>query len=246
MTGTSWSNLMISSCFVNQWKVGLPFRIFWQRHQWIPLWNPSPLNWSTYSISWTTLAAGSLTIGSQLAQLIRLRRRKSKLQPSWTTCHLRWTIQYHNAVESTNWKMFTSNLESHQMNLLIISELLLIDVNFPTEEKKEWNVHYRFARAFSDKELIKKLLALDLTATTTKMLEVCCTHITISGNLEAMGLKEQKTVNAIQRQNKPHQGKKPPAHSVHSCGHCMKSHPPGKSSCLATNDNCQGCGKLGH
>ena len=78
--------------------------------------------------------------------------------------------------------------------------------NFPTEDEKEWNVQYRFVRALSDKELVKKLLALDLMATTSKMLEVCCTHIAISDNLEAMGLKEQKTVNAIRRQNKPHQG----------------------------------------
>ena len=79
--------------------------------------------------------------------------------------------------------------------------------NFPTEDEKERNVQYRFVRALSDKELVKKLLALDLTATTAKMLEVCRTHIAISDNLEAMGLKEQKTVNAIRRQNKPRQGK---------------------------------------
>ena len=36
-------------------------------------------------------------------------------------------------------------------------------------------------------------------ATTSRMLEVCRTHIAISDNLEAMGLKEQKTVNAIWR-----------------------------------------------
>ena len=51
-------------------------------------------------------------------------------------------------------------------------------------------------------------------ATTSRMLEVCCTHIAISDNLEAMGLKENKTVNAMQRQNKPHQGRKTPADSV--------------------------------
>ena len=118
---------MISSCFVNQWKVGSPFRIFQQRHQRIPLQNQTPPNWSTCSISWATLAEGSLTIGSQLAQLMRLQRRKRKLQPSWTTCHRQWTMQYHNTAESTNWKMFVSDLESHQMSLLTISKLLLID-----------------------------------------------------------------------------------------------------------------------
>ena len=118
--------------------------------------------------------------------------------------------------------------------------------NFLTEDKKERNVQYRFIRALSDKELIKKLLALDLMATTSKMLEVCHTHIAISDNLEAMGLKEQKTVNAIWRQNKPHQGREPPADSAHSCGCCTKSHPPGRSSCPARDDHCQGCRKLGH
>ena len=78
------------------------------------------------------------------------------------------------------------------------------------------------------------------------MLEVCHTHIAISDNLKAMGLKEQKTVNAIRRQNKPHQGRKPPADSAHSCGRCTKSHPPGRSSCPARDDHCRGCGKLGH
>ena len=63
--------------------------------------------------------------------------------------------------------------------------------NFPTEEEKEQNVQYRFVRPLNDKELVKKLLALDLTATTSKMFEVCCTHIAISDNLEAMGLNQQ-------------------------------------------------------
>ena len=33
---------------------------------------------------------------------------------------------------------------------------------------------------------------------------------------------------------------------MHSCGHCMKSHPLSRSSCPTRDDNCQGCGKLGH
>ena len=118
---------MTSSCFANQWRVGSPCKTFQRRHQRIPPWNPTPLNWSTCSISWATLATGSLTIGSLPVQLMRLQGRRSELQPSWTTCHQQWTIQYRNAVESTNWKMFASDLESHQMNLLTISELLLID-----------------------------------------------------------------------------------------------------------------------
>ena len=78
------------------------------------------------------------------------------------------------------------------------------------------------------------------------MLEVCRTHIAISDNLEAMGLNQQKSVNVIQKQSQPHHGKKPQADSVHSCGHCTKSHPPGQSSCPAQEDKSQGCGKLRH
>ena len=78
------------------------------------------------------------------------------------------------------------------------------------------------------------------------MLKVCQTHIAISDNLEAMGLKEQKTVNAIRKQNKPCQGRKPPVDSVHSCRHCTRSHPPGQSSCPAQDDICGRCGKKGH
>ena len=118
---------MISSCFANQWRVGSPCKTFQRRHQRILLWNPTPLDSSTCSISWATLAAGSSTVGSQPAQLMRLRGRRSELQPAWTTCHQQWTMQYHNAAESTNWKMFASDPESHQMNLLTVSELLLID-----------------------------------------------------------------------------------------------------------------------
>ena len=46
-------------------------------------------------------------------------------------------------------------------------------------------------RAVDDKELVKRLLALDIKATTAKMLEVCHTHIAISENLDAMGLSGQ-------------------------------------------------------
>ena len=45
--------------------------------------------------------------------------------------------------------------------------------NFPSDEEKEWNIQYSLVRALNDEELIKKLLTLNLKATTPKMLEVC-------------------------------------------------------------------------
>ena len=150
------------------------------------------------SISWATLASGSLTIGSQPTQLMRLQRRKAgyslhglpviydgpcgiaMLQnlPTGRCSHPTWRV-----TRWTHWPSLSSCW-----------------CNFLAEEEKEWNVQYRFIRALSDKELIKKLLALNLMATTSKMLEVCHTHIAISDNLEAMGLKDQ-------RQSMPYKGK---------------------------------------
>ena len=56
-------------------------------------------------------------------------------------------------------------------------------------------------RALDDKELVKKLLALDLKATTAKMLDVYQTHIAISDNLDALGHVGSKPVHAIQQGN---------------------------------------------
>ena len=129
LTGTPQSNMMISSCFTNQWKVGSPFRIFQQKQPQEPdlMQNLTQLDWNMCSISWATLAAGNLTIGSQPAQLLRFQRRKSKLQPSWTTCPLWWIMQCHNTAGSINWKMFASDPESHQMNSSTVSVPLLTD-----------------------------------------------------------------------------------------------------------------------
>ena len=57
--------------------------------------------------------------------------------------------------------------------------------NFSTDEEKEWCVQFWFVHVLSDIDLFKKLLALDLTATTAKMLEVCHSHITIANKLNA-------------------------------------------------------------
>ena len=76
---------------------------------------------------------------------------------------------------------------------------------FPSDEEKERNIQYCFVHALFDSDLICKLLALKLTATTSEMLELCCTHITISDNMSAMGLTGSKTVNAIHQQKQQHQ-----------------------------------------
>ena len=101
--------------------------------------------------------------------------------------------------------------------------------NFPTDDEKECNVQYHFVCALSDKDIVKKLLGLDLKATTAKMLEACRTHITISDNLDALGLVGSKSIHAIHqgKHNKQCQhGAKQPGNQ-HQCGNCTKSHPPG-------------------
>ena len=60
--------------------------------------------------------------------------------------------------------------------------------NFPTDMEKERNIQFQMVRALSDTDLIRKLLAMKIEATTAEMLAVCCTHITIADNMSSMGL----------------------------------------------------------
>ena len=97
--------------------------------------------------------------------------------------------------------------------------------NFPSEEEMECNVQYRFVRTLNDKELVKKLFALDLKATTAKMLEVHRAHIAISDNFDAMGLSSSKSVNAMKQQGKQlHHGHKQFNGNQHQCGNCTRSY----------------------
>ena len=70
--------------------------------------------------------------------------------------------------------------------------------NFPTDEEKEQSVQICLVCALTDSELVKKLLALDLKATTAKMLKTCRIHIAIADNLNVMSLRS-KTVNAVNK-----------------------------------------------
>ena len=72
--------------------------------------------------------------------------------------------------------------------------------NFPTDEQKEWNIQFHLVCAITDSELLKKLLTLDLKATTAKMLKTCRTHIARVDNLYTMGLWS-KTVNALNKES---------------------------------------------
>ena len=73
-----------------------------------------------------------------------------------------------------------------------------IDATSQQMRKRNKNVKFCLAHALPDGELVKKLQALDLKATTAKMLETCRTHIAIAVNLNAMGLRS-KTVNAVNK-----------------------------------------------
>ena len=101
--------------------------------------------------------------------------------------------------------------------------------NFPTDDEKERNVQFHFLCILSDKDLVKKLLALDLKATTANMLEVCRTHITISNNLDALGLVGSKSVLVVHqgKHNKQCQHGAKQHGNQHQCGNCTKSSPPG-------------------
>ena len=94
-------------------------------------------------------------------------------------------------------------------------------------------------RALSDTDLIRKLLAMKIEATTAEMLAVCHTHIAIADNMSSMGLST-KAVSAVQKTMK-----KSSTHST-LCGNCTKHHTPGREHCPAKDSTCHSCQKIGH
>ena len=93
--------------------------------------------------------------------------------------------------------------------------------------------------ALSDKDLIRKLLAMKIEATTAEILAVCCTHIAIADNMSSMGLST-KVISAVQKMMK-----KASSHSI-PCGNCKKCHTPGREHCPAKDYTCHSCQKIGH
>ena len=111
--------------------------------------------------------------------------------------------------------------------------------NFPTDAEKERHIQFRMVRALSDTDLIRKLLAMKIEATTAEMLAVCRTHIAIADNMSSMGLST-KAVSAVQKMMK-----KASSHS-NPCGNCTKRHTPGREHCPAKDSTCHSCQKIGH
>ena len=85
--------------------------------------------------------------------------------------------------------------------------------NFPTDAEKERHIQFQMVRALSDTDLIRKLLAMKIEATTAEMLAVCHTHIAITDNMSSMGLST-KAVSAVQKMMKKASSQGNP------CGNC--------------------------
>ena len=117
---------------------------------------------------------------------------------------------------------------------------------FPDDAEKECHTQFWFGHAPNDPELVLKLLAMKIDATTSQMLETCQTHIAIADNMSSMGLSANspKSVNTIQKHPKSWQQKH--TKSQHECGNCTKKHPLGRASCPAKDSPCNGCSKKGH
>ena len=89
--------------------------------------------------------------------------------------------------------------------------------------EKERHIHFQMVRALSDTDLIRKLLAMKIEATTAEMLAVCRTHIAIADNMSSMGLST-KAVSAVQKMTK-----KASSHG-NPCGNCTKRPFQGEST----------------
>ena len=111
--------------------------------------------------------------------------------------------------------------------------------NFPTDVEKERHIQFQMVHALSDTDLIRKLLAMKIEATTAEMLTVCHTHIAITDNMNSMGLST-KAISAVQKMMK-----KSSTHST-PCGNCTKHHTTGREHCPAKDSTCHSCQKIIH
>ena len=169
--------------------------------------------------------------------------------------HLQSTMDHEISIRCRIYKLEeTRILPGESPDELVDCLRALVDrCNFPSDDEKEWNVQYRLVRALDDRKLVKKLLAMPITAMTAKMLEMCRTHIAINGEMDAMGLGSSKDVHTVRKgppkkgQGKgQRQGQGQKQQQQHSCGNCTKHHAPGCSSCPAKDAQCRACGKTGH
>ena len=168
--------------------------------------------------------------------------------------HLQSSMDHEISIRCRIYKLEDTRIQPGETPDELVERLrtLADRCDFPSEEEKERNVQYRLVRALNDRELVKKLLALPIKEPTSKMLEVCRTHLTINGEMEAMGLGSSKPIHAVRRGNpKRSQQQKPTKpqqqqQQQHSCGNCPFQHAPGRASCPAKDAKCRACGKTGH
>ena len=106
--------------------------------------------------------------------------------------------------------------------------------DFPTDAEKEQHIKSRLVCALSDTDLVRKLLAMKMEATTAEMLATCHMHIAIADNMSLMGLTT-KVVNAIQKVPRKTQS-----------DNCTKPHAPGWQPCPVKDSTCNYCQKVEH
>ena len=100
--------------------------------------------------------------------------------------------------------------------------------NFPTDSEKERHIQFRMVHALSDTDLIRKLLAMKIEATTAKMLAVCRTHIAIADNMSSMGLSTKAVVKCSTEDDKETTHTRQPMWQLHKMPHSRERALPSK------------------
>ena len=191
-----------------------------------------PHDWSICSISWVPSDEGSMSSGTPLVRPQRKERRIRRVPSSlWSS----YTAPMDHPVsqQCRIYQLEEIRIKAGETPDELIERIrgLADRCNFPTDVEKERHIQFRMVRALSDTDLIRKLLAMKIEATTAEMLAVCHTHITIADNMSSMGLST-KAVSAVQKVIK-----KASSHG-NPCGNCTKRHTPGRKHCPAKDSTC--------
>ena len=199
-----------------------------------------PHDCSICSISWVPSDEGSTSSGTPLVRPQRNERRVGRVPSSlWSSYTAPWITLFLNDAGFTSWEEIRIKAGETPDELVERIRGLADRCNFPTDAEKERHIQFRMVRALSDTDLIRKLLAMKIEATTAEMLAVCRTHIAIPDNMSSMGLST-KAVSAVQKMTK-----KASSHG-NPCGNCTKRHTPGREHCPAKDSTCHSCQKIGH
>ena len=200
-----------------------------------------PHDWSICSISWVLSDEGSMSGGTPLVQPQR-KWEKNKKSAKLFMEFLHSSMDHPVSQQCRIYQLEEIRIKAGETPDELVEQIwrLANRCNFPTDTEKERHIQFWMVHALSNTDLIRKLLAMKIEATTAEMFVVYHTHIAINRQHVFNGPINKKAVSAVQKMMK-----KASSHG-NPCGNCTKHHTPGREQGPAKDSTCHSCQKISH